>query len=67
MNKSKKAPTPKLRMTVLVTKPDTEAIIAEAMKRTGQTKERAGNDLLRLAATIRRFPVLDAVPKGKVN
>jgi hypothetical protein len=67
MNKRKKCPTQKPRMTVLITTPDTEAIIAEAMRRTKQTKSVAGNDLLRLAASIRRFPVLDSIPKGKVN
>jgi hypothetical protein len=65
--KAKKTPTPKLRRTVLVTTPETEAIIAEAMRRTKQTKSVAGNDLLRLAASIRRFPVLDSIPKGKEN
>ncbi len=42
----------KKKLTVLVTNPDTEKIIREVMRIDGQTKERAGNDLLRLAAKI---------------
>jgi hypothetical protein len=49
------------KMTVLVTHPDTEQIIREAMRVNKQTKEQAGNDLLRLAARIRRFPVMGEV------
>jgi len=48
-------------MTVLITQPDTEAIIAEAIRITGQKKTRAGNDLIRLAAKIRRFSVVEEV------
>jgi hypothetical protein len=64
MSKTKGSPAsivPKKNMTVLITQPDTEAIIAEAIRITGQKKTRAGNDLIRLAAKIRRFPIVGEV------
>jgi hypothetical protein len=51
----------KKKLTVLVTNPDTEKIIREVMRIDGQTKERAGNDLLRLAAKIRRIEFVPIV------
>jgi len=48
-------------MTVLITNPETEAIIREAIRITGHSKTRAGNDLIRLAARIRRYPILGEI------
>lgn len=50
----------KQERTKLITEPDAEAIIRKYMEKSGLPKQRAGNELIRLAGKIKRLIPVEA-------